>query len=165
MRSGSRSAVSALAFHPSGKMLASSAGDNVQLWDLSRRGPKERDLLKGHTTILAAVAFTPDGQTLASGDYNGRVRLWDLSEKEVKQETVWKGHSGAVLALAFAPHGKSFVSAGRDGRVVVWGAGDGKRLCEWQFGGQVHDVAIASDGHHLATANANGTIYILRLQK
>jgi hypothetical protein len=36
---------------------------------------------------------------------------------------------------------------------------------EWTLPGVVHDVAFAPDGRHLATANGNGSVYILRLAK
>jgi len=46
--------------------------------------------------------------------------------------------------------------------ITLWDAVTGRKLREWQFPGQVY-ASITPDGRHLATANANGTVYILRL--
>lgn len=79
--------------------------------------------LKGHAGDVWAVAFSPDGQTLASGDGDwnkpGDVRLWDT--------TTWKEraalkHSGEVLCLAFAPNtNKPLLAAGASDKTVkIW---------------------------------------------
>jgi hypothetical protein len=49
-----------------------------------------------------------------------------------------------------------------DGRVIVWETGTGKSR-DWKMPGPVGAVAFALDSRHLATGNANGTVYILRL--
>jgi hypothetical protein len=48
---------------------------------------------------------------------------------------------------------------------MVWDAAAAKKLSEWELPGRVYTVAFAPDGRHIATANANATIYILRLAK
>jgi WD40 repeat protein len=70
-----------------------------------------------------------------------------------------------VVAVAFSPAGKTVASADRHGRIVLWDVAAGDKLREWQLPGQVWDIAFAPDGRHLAAANGNGTVYILRLAK
>jgi formylglycine-generating enzyme required for sulfatase activity len=55
------------------------------------------------------------------------------------------------------------VSAALDGRVILSESASGATLREWHLPCPVHSVAFAADGRHLATANANGTVYILRI--
>jgi WD40 repeat protein len=75
-----------------------------------------------------------------------------------------EGHSKRVDSLAYSPDGQLLASAGLDGRVIVWEPAARKRkLQEWQLPGPVTQVTFAADGGHLATTNANGTVYILRL--
>jgi WD40 repeat protein len=84
---GHSDAVGALAFAPDCKTLASGSNDGaVKLWDVAT-GRERATLLnpffagrpeKGRFRV-ESLAFTPDGRTLASGSYDGRIRLWDVA--------------------------------------------------------------------------------------
>ena len=75
-------------------------------------GPKA-GLLRGHLGWVHAVAFTPDGKTLATGSADAAVKLWDRAG----ERTVLRGHKGWVRGVAFAPDGKRIVSVGDEIRV------------------------------------------------
>jgi WD40 repeat protein len=70
---------------------------------------------------------------------------------------------GAVRALDFLPNGKALLSADEEGLVVLWDAATGDTVWDWQLPGAVSGVAAAPDGRHFATANSNGTVYVVRL--
>ena len=71
---GHTARISAMAFHPDGKILASGAGDStVRLWDIPSG---EKRLIIQIPKLVSAVAFSPDGQTLATGSSSG-INLWD----------------------------------------------------------------------------------------
>ena len=74
-------------------------------------------------------------------------------------------HDAAVRSLAFAPDGATLASVGHDGRLILWDVVGQAKLREWTLLGGILAVDFAPDGRHLATANANGTVYILRLTK
>ena len=80
--------------------------------------------LEGHTEAVLSVAFSPDGQKLASGSGDSTVRMWDL-HTECPQYTCI-GHRGWVLYVAFAPDGKTLASAGMDNTIIIWDADTGK---------------------------------------
>jgi RNA polymerase sigma factor (sigma-70 family) len=77
---------------------------------------------------LLAVAFSPDGKTVATGGYDRMVKLWDVTSKQ--QLTSLKGHTKYVRALTFAPNGRSLASGSWDGTVKIWEV-IGLRRSDW----------------------------------
>ena len=76
---GHRGAVRALAFDPTGKILATGSDDlTIQLWDLASGQPVGIPL-SGSPAPVASLAFSPDGASLASGAADRSLTLWDLS--------------------------------------------------------------------------------------
>lgn len=68
--------VKALVFHPDGKIIAAAGLDkfNVNIWDL--QSGTLRQTLTGHTDLVWAVSFSPDGRLLASGSFDHTVKIW-----------------------------------------------------------------------------------------
>ncbi|MCB0123134.1 MAG: WD40 repeat domain-containing protein, partial [Caldilineaceae bacterium] len=117
---GHRPVLPAAAFSPSGHLLA--LGDSlgsIRLWDLAQREPQCDCTLQSQDWI-EALAFSPDGQYLAStGATNDHaIYLWDVAAKECI--AVLAGHTQRVRALAFAPDGAVLASAGRDFAIRPW---------------------------------------------
>jgi WD40 repeat protein len=65
------------------------------------------------------VAFSPDGQRLASASVDKTVKVWDAATGQ--EVLTLKGHTGAVSSVAFSPDGTRLASAGAGG-VKVWDA-------------------------------------------
>jgi WD40 repeat protein len=74
-------------------------------------------------------------------------------------------HNGAITSVAFGPDSKTLLVATGDGHLVWWGIGKLDRRQEWNFPGAIHGVSYAPDGRHFATANSNGTVYLIRLPR
>jgi WD40 repeat protein len=75
-----------------------------------------------------------------------------------------------VVAFAMSPDGKRFVTAGQDNVVKLWNTADGRELRKWDFRLPVlpskpfvRNLAFSPQGKHVATANANATLYLLEL--
>ncbi|MBV9865010.1 MAG: hypothetical protein JO316_06645 [Abitibacteriaceae bacterium] len=124
-----------LAFSPDGKILASGSGDRnvgevslrhageVRLWDMQTG--KLKRTLQEHQDIVTALAFSPDGQSLASGSGDFMVNLYNR-EGEVQQTLL--GHEGLVTCVAFSPDGRLLASASDDGTIKVWNSASGELL-------------------------------------
>src|SRR5437763_7085045 len=75
--------------------------------------PAELVLQLGHTAPIKALAFSPDGSTLASGSEDCTIKLWDPQTGELKQTLI--GPQGEVNALAYSPDGKILAGGGNNG--------------------------------------------------
>ena len=132
----------------------------------NQTGPLEVVLPVGPLAPVAAVAFSPDGKTLASGTY-GRVVIWDAAAgRPVK---VLTNVLGAVNDLRFSPDGKTLAVAGGQpsarGDLRLYSVGDWKLLAS--LGGHTDTIASISfspDGKRLASASFDKTVRIWDLE-
>ncbi|MEU5784614.1 serine/threonine-protein kinase [Micromonospora lupini] len=82
---------------------------------------------------VSAVAFSPDGATLASADTGTfAITFWDVATGRTK--AVAAGHREEVTVLAFSPDGKTLASGGRDGTVKLWDVADQQVRATLVFG-------------------------------
>ncbi|RMD58090.1 MAG: hypothetical protein D6828_03045, partial [Nitrospirae bacterium] len=75
-------------------------------------------LFGGYRSIVSSVAFSPDGEMIASGGWDGTVRLWSTKGEEILKPL--RGHKGVVSSVAFSPDGEMIASGGWDGTVRLW---------------------------------------------
>jgi WD40 repeat protein len=108
--------IARMAFAPDGKVLAVCPGDkSVRLWDTTTG--KEVQQLHGHQFGAYALAFAPDGKTLASGGFK-QVRLWEVATGQ--QRLVLGNFKRPVFALAFSADGNTLSAAADDGQCRAW---------------------------------------------
>jgi WD40 repeat protein len=110
---------SSVSFHPDGNLLAAASDRGFVIYDVAKR--MERFSVRGHTGRVSGIAFSPDGQTLATASWDETVRLWDVGSG---QETAcFRWSIGKVFCLAYAPDGLRMAAGGDRGTIVVWDVG------------------------------------------
>jgi WD40 repeat protein len=109
----------AAAFSPNGRHLALVKPTGLEI-DILTIGTYQPLLQLSTGGELSTVAYSPDGQTIAAGDADGRVHLWDAAGKYRHR---FVGHSEAVNALTFSEDGRRLVSTSDDRTAIVWDLG------------------------------------------
>src|SRR5262249_52759764 len=98
-----RAGLHSLDFSRDGRLLASTYGKSVILWDVAARREVRR--LETYDEAMHTAVFSPDGKWLASGGADQPIRLWDvMTGRELRQ---FKGHKAAVTSLIFSADGKT----------------------------------------------------------
>ncbi|MBA3531594.1 MAG: hypothetical protein H0T73_06745 [Ardenticatenales bacterium] len=127
------------------------------LW--SGEGIVNHRYLRGNERAATSVAFSPDGQLLASGSQDNAVHLWQVGDEEATYSL--GGHKSDVTSIAFSPDGQLLASASRDKAIRLWRLSD-KTLWQTLLGhtDQVQAVVFSPDGQLLASASNDNTVRI-----
>mmetsp|Transcript_21359 Transcript_21359/g.46381 ORF Transcript_21359/g.46381 Transcript_21359/m.46381 type:complete len:578 (-) Transcript_21359:683-2416(-) len=119
---GHAARLSSVAFHPTGRFVATTSFDHTwRLWDVetsSMSEGKELLLQDGHAREVYGVGFHPDGSLVATTDFGGVVQCWDL--RTGKSACHFLGHARRVICSEFSPNGFQLATAGDDGTIKIW---------------------------------------------
>jgi WD40 repeat protein len=127
--------------------------------------------------VLTAVAFSPDGTTVAGATINSRtkggiVRLWDLPGTPgprlprraplLRERCTLGGHDDEIRDLAFSPDGTLAATASADRTARIWTVADGRsQSVPFGHDGPVDAVAFFPDGKALMTSSPDGLVHLL----
>jgi WD40 repeat protein len=149
--------VRAVALAPDGKALVSGGTDGkVRLWEVPRPLPavgpvagKELHVFNHWPETVEAVAFSPDGALLATGDSNGVIVVWDVAlRKQVRGFSV----DEPVRCLAFARSGKLLAANGKKAAVSIWEVATGSEVASFAGDG-IRCLAFSPDWRWLAAGD------------
>lgn len=166
------------AFTKDGRKLAQGRGEfrvfgkeqssgEIQVWDVVTG--QSLAVLEGHRMPVTAVAFAPDGKTLASGSLDSTVKLWDTATW--KEKATLRGHTAFISALAFTSdgrflasvcksnffHGSSILISGKpDLTVRLWDVAEAKEVAVLRGHARpIHCLAFSPDRRTLASGGGD----------
>ncbi len=153
--------VSALAFSPDGRLLATGSGQpsrsgEVKLWD-PVEGKLVRNLADAHSDTVFGLEFSPDGKYLASASADRLVKVFDTTEGDLAR--VFEGHTHHVLDVAWRADGHLLASCGADNVIKLWDFETGEQ--EETIGGfekEITSISFLETGDDLLTSSGDGLV-------
>ncbi|HSF72227.1 MAG TPA: AAA-like domain-containing protein [Microcoleus sp.] len=167
-----------VAFSPDGSTLVSSSGDKtIKLWRLaavlnhlrkldSRSKVKSENslfkTLQGHNNVVTDVAFSANGEFIASVSEDRTAKLWS---REGKLLHTFEGHDSGIWSVAFSPDSQAIATGSNDGIIKLWKS-DGTLLTNLiGHSAGVKGLAFAPDGKTLASASEDKTVILWNLEQ
>jgi len=139
--------VTDLCFSPDGVQLATASNDgNISVWDVENK--KVVRTLKRLGAATLSVAFSPDGELLASGSVNG-LEIWNAKSGELIES--FKTRSFLMRPIRFSPDG-SLLATGGDRSVILWDTRDWSQRREIPLCKQTSGIAFSPDGTSMVMA-------------
>ena len=155
---GHSSRITAIAWSPNGKLLASASYDKtVQIWDAANG----HHLLtyKGHYQRVNALTWSPDSKYVASASDDQTVQIWEATTGQLS--FTYYGHNGQVHTVAWSPDGQRIASGGDDKTVHVWHAYSHVLLYSYRNHTQrIQALAWSPDGKRVASAGKDCKVQI-----
>jgi WD40 repeat protein len=142
---------------PSSRFIFCGAEDNL----IHRIDPAngEKISLSAHDSWIRAFGSSPDGGTLYSGGYDGRLISWPASAVKPEPLHITEAHQGWIRAIAVSPDGQRIATCGNDRLIKVWDAASGKRIQE--FSGHlshVYNLIYSRDSRSLFSCDLKGVV-------
>lgn len=145
------------AFSPDGTVIASVDYQAIRLREVASQ--RLVSTIQAGVSIFS-LAYSPDGQWLASGELGNRIRLWDVaSGDELLTMSLPADPNDYIASVAFSPDGKLIAAGSSDGYVTLWNPASGQLLLTFTGHDRaVTGVAFNPNGRWLASGGLDATL-------
>ena len=142
---------------PTGRYVFFGAEDNfVHRFDVAS---KTATPLAGHESWVRAIGFSPKGDALYTGGYDGRLIWWPAADEKPQPTRTVEAHQGWVRALAVSPGGEQIATCGNDNLVKLWDAATGKQMAQLAgHASHVYHCAYHLSGETLYSCDLKGNL-------
>jgi serine/threonine protein kinase len=118
---------------------------------------------RGHSQLVRAAVWSPNGTRIATGSYDWTVQVWDAFDGS--NVFIYKGHDDPVEAVTWSPNGTRIASGSDDRTVQVWDANNGGNVFTYEGHDQGHTnwvmtVAWSPNGTRIASGDTDGTVQV-----
>ena len=130
--------------------------------DAASSGLELQHTFTKHEDLVSNIAWSLDGQLLASSSKDRNIRLWNIETGELHSILRGTGRSGAVSSLAWSPDSQTIIAGSNAKTVRIWNIKNGKSNSRPGHSGSVNSVAFSPDGSMFASGSSDKTIRICR---
>ena len=154
--------VETVACLPTGSIFATGSRGKICIWD-GRTGELIQNCkIESRLDSVYALAFAPDGKTLASGLDNNSICIWDTKTQQLLE--TFKGHTRKVQTLVYSPDSQ-VLAFGNDDVVYIWDLSTGQNITSFiGHTSLVTGLSFSPDGKTIASACRDGTILLWDLK-
>ena len=155
----------AVIFSPDGKTLASASDSGkVILWNVATGEKIETFEINSTPTSLTqdksfskSIAFSPDGEFLASGSYRN-IKLWNIETG--KQMEITANHGDYVSSISFSPDGRTLASGSKDNMIKIWDVETGQIVKAFEvYDKRISFLIFSPDGKNIISVTYNTVIF------
>ncbi|HEU4728793.1 MAG TPA: hypothetical protein VFT22_12905 [Kofleriaceae bacterium] len=160
-----------VAFSPTGRYLGITSGSTVTLRDPITQA---LDGTLSHNNVVVGIAFSPDGDRIASVGFDGTLRIWSTATRaelsRLIEEPGLHDRQATMdrqprltqqLTVAFSADGRQLVTVGFDGTAKLWATDGGGEIDAFQAHTErIREIEYSPRGDRMATASADGTVAI-----
>ncbi len=162
--------ITSLAFSPDGHWLAAGSIDGtIQLWQIDGASSQAigtprltlRHTLTGHRAMVRSLAFSPDGQTLASASADTTLKLWSLTTGQLTRTL--EGHTATVTEVVFSLDGETLASSSSDKTLKIWSSAGDLRQTFIGHRAPVTSLRFSPQGDRLVSTSEDHELRFWRL--